>query len=107
MGSLPLIEDYLANQENGMKELTAWSLNQAMLQEAPRRQELLRTFPSVSRKCNAMSPRKTLLGCLMNDILKSSVCGVRPGCGNALNTEILNQMAFQIQAALHRVDAVW
>lgn len=107
MDSLPLIEDYLADQENGMKELTTWSLNQAMLQEAPRRQELLRTFPSVPRKCNAMSPRKTLLGCLMNDMLKSSVCGVRPRCGNTLNAEILNQMTFQTQAALHRVDDVW
>ena len=34
MDPLALIEDYLSDQENGMKTLITWFLNQAMLQEA-------------------------------------------------------------------------
>ena len=34
MDPLALIEDYLSDQENGMKTLITWFLNQVMLQEA-------------------------------------------------------------------------
>ena len=34
MDPLALIEDYLSDQEDGMKILITWFLNQAMLQEA-------------------------------------------------------------------------
>ncbi|MFY9133245.1 MAG: IS256 family transposase, partial [Candidatus Methanoculleus thermohydrogenotrophicum] len=34
MDPLAFIEDYLSDQENGMKTLITWFLNQVMLQEA-------------------------------------------------------------------------
>ena len=34
MDPFAFIEDYLSDQENGMKTLITWFLNQAMLQEA-------------------------------------------------------------------------
>lgn len=74
-----------------MKRLTTCPLNQAILQEAPRRQELLRTFSSVPRTCNATLSRMTLPRCSMNDMLRSTVRRVRPGCENALNAEMLNK----------------
>ena len=39
MDPLALIEDYLSDQENGMKTLITWFLNQVMLAEASSRQE--------------------------------------------------------------------
>lgn len=84
MDPLVLIEEYLSDQENSMKNLIAWSLNQAMLQEAPSRQEPPHNFPSIPRKRNAIVTEKTLPRCSMKDMLKSSVCEVGPGCGNAL-----------------------
>jgi len=43
-----------------MKKLITWSLNPAMLQEAPSRQEPPRTFPSIPRKCNAIVTEEDL-----------------------------------------------
>jgi len=39
MDPLALIEDYLSDQENGMKTLITWFLNQVMLQEALQQRE--------------------------------------------------------------------
>ena len=61
MDPLALIEDYLSDQENGMKNLITKFLNQAMLQEALRRSEPVHTkrtdAPSAHRNGHMTDPQ--------------------------------------------------